>query len=117
MKWLADENFRNTIVRGLVRRQRTFDIVRVQDISAISGKTDSEMLHWATSEGRVVPTHDLSTMLPAMRDVMSLRNFCAPIVLVPNSLSVGSAIEDILLLDECATEIDWAAGVLYLPLS
>ena len=75
------------------------------------------MLDWATNEGRVVLTHDLSTMLPAMRDVMNLRKLCTPIVLVPNSLSVGSAIEDILLLDQCATEIDWVSGVLYLPLS
>jgi hypothetical protein len=101
----------------LVRRHKTFDIVRVQDVAAISGKSDPEMLRWATNEGRIVITHDLSTMLPAMRDVLSLGKFCAPIVLVPDSVPVSSAIEDILLLDQCATEIDWVAGVLYLPLS
>jgi hypothetical protein len=68
VKWLADENFRSTIVRGLVRRHRILDILRVQDIAAISGKSDPEMLHWATNEGRAVLTHDLSTVLPAMRD-------------------------------------------------
>lgn len=30
MKFLADENFDNTIIRGLLRRQPDIDIVRVQ---------------------------------------------------------------------------------------
>jgi hypothetical protein len=29
---------------------------------------------------------------------------------------VNAAVEDLLLLDECAFEADWAAGVIYLPL-
>ena len=39
-----------------------------------------------------------------------------PLVLVPDSLPVSEVIDDLLLLDECAAETDWAAGVLYLPL-
>jgi len=33
-----------------------------------------------------------------------------------DSISVALAIEQLLLLNECAEESDWAAGVLYLPL-
>jgi len=40
----------------------------------------------------------------------------APIVFVPDSLPDGLVIEEILLLDECSVEEDWAAGVVYLPL-
>jgi len=40
----------------------------------------------------------------------------APILFVPDSLPIGSVIEELLLLDECAVDEDWAAGVLYLPL-
>ncbi len=61
-------------------------------------------------------THDVSTMIPAMRDQVRLESRCAPIVLVPDSLPVSAAVDDILLLDECATERDWAAGVIYIPL-
>jgi hypothetical protein len=32
MKFLADENFDNRIVRGLLRRQPDLDIIRVQDL-------------------------------------------------------------------------------------
>ncbi|PWU06329.1 MAG: hypothetical protein C5B51_12640 [Terriglobia bacterium] len=40
MKWLADENFRSAILRGLLRKDPTFDIVRAQDVREISGQDD-----------------------------------------------------------------------------
>jgi hypothetical protein len=43
MKFLADENFDNTIIRGLERRQVDIEIVRVQDID-LSGKDDPTVL-------------------------------------------------------------------------
>ena len=46
LKLLADENFDNTIVRGLLRRDASIDIVRVQDVS-LSGEDDSTILAWA----------------------------------------------------------------------
>jgi hypothetical protein len=35
LKPLADENFDNTIVRGLLRRNPNIDIVRVQDVGLL----------------------------------------------------------------------------------
>ena len=116
VKWLADENFRNAIIRGLVRRAPTFDIVRAQDIPELAGRDDLAVLSYATSEGRVVVTHDISTMIPAMHAQTGLASRCAPIVFVPDSVPTGSAIQELLLLDTCAVETDWIAGVLYLPL-
>jgi hypothetical protein len=115
VKWLADENLRGAIVRGLLRSAPGFDIVRVQDVSEISGQADTIVLDWATSDGRVVLTHDVSTVIPAMREQLRTSS-CAPIVFVPDSLPAGHAIEEILLLDECSVGSDWAAGVVYLPL-
>jgi hypothetical protein len=51
-----------------------------------------------------------------MREQMRLKSRCAPIVMVPDSLPVGAAVDDLLVLDGCATEADWAAGVIYIPL-
>lgn len=74
------------------------------------------MLAWATANGRAVLTHDLSTMIPAMQEQLRLFASCSPIVLVPDSLPISLVIEDIVLLDECSVEVDWASGVVYLPL-
>lgn len=61
-------------------------------------------------------THDLATMLPARLEQMQLESRCAPIVLLPDSLPVNDAINDLLILNECAVEADWAGGVIYIPL-
>jgi predicted nuclease of predicted toxin-antitoxin system len=53
LKLLADENFDNTIVRGLLRRRGSIDIVRVQDIG-LSGKDDPTILAWAAEEDKMV---------------------------------------------------------------
>jgi hypothetical protein len=113
---VTDENFRGAILRGVLRRSPGLDIVRVQEISAIYGKGDPAMLAWATANGRILLTHDLSTMIPAMRVQLELAAPCTPIVLVPDSLPIASVIEEILLLDGCSIDSDWAAGVVYLPI-
>jgi hypothetical protein len=116
VKWLADENLDNDILRGICRRTAGFDVVRVQDVPEISGSDDPAVLAWATANGRTVLTHDLSTIIPAMHEQLRQFGSCSPIVLVPDSLPIGLVIEDILLLDECSVEPDWAQSVIYLPL-
>ena len=61
LKLAADENFNNDIVRGLLRRRPTLDIVRIQDIG-LSGANDPKVLDWAAQENRVLLTHDVSTI-------------------------------------------------------
>jgi hypothetical protein len=114
VKWLADECFDNDILRGLLRRSPDFDLVRAQDISEVAGRDDETLLAWAARNERVVLTHDLATMVPALR-LRRQRAFTA-IVLVPDSLPVGQVIEEVLLLDQCSKRSDWTAGVIYLSL-
>jgi hypothetical protein len=116
VKWLADENFNNAILRGLRRRASAFKVVRAQDIEAIRGLDDIALLQFATDANCVVVTHDLATMVAAMREHLRQSPRCAPIVLVPDAVPVAQVVEDLLLLDECGLESDWKAGVIYLPL-
>jgi hypothetical protein len=116
VKWLADECFDNDIVRGLLRRSPGLDLIRAQDVVETAGKDDEKLLEWASKHKRVVLTHDLATMVPALLHRQQQVSGCPPIVLAPDSLSVGAVIEDILLLDQCSEDSDWAAGVVYLPL-
>jgi predicted nuclease of predicted toxin-antitoxin system len=61
VRFLADENFNNHILRALFRRDETIDIVRVQDVG-LSAVDDPEILEWAAEENRVLLTHDVETM-------------------------------------------------------
>src|SRR5690349_20237459 len=89
VKWLSDENLDNAIIRGLLRHTPTLDIIRAQDVPEISGQDDRTLLRFATAEGRIVVTHDVSTMMSATRELMRIQSQCAPIVLVPDSMAVG----------------------------
>ena len=62
IRFLADENFNNDILRGLVRRLPELDIPRVQDVG-LKGADDARVLDWATQETRIVLTHDVSTLI------------------------------------------------------
>jgi len=53
-------------------------------------------------------------MVPALQ--LHSQSVSTAIVLVPDSLPIGQVIEEVLLLDQCSTELDWAAGIIYLPL-
>ena len=61
LRLAADENFNGDIVRGLLRRNPKLDIVRVQDVG-LSGADDPSVLQWAADQGRVIVTHDISTL-------------------------------------------------------
>jgi hypothetical protein len=61
LRWLADENFNNDIVRALWRRDSHIDIVRAQD-AGLTGLDDEALLAWAAEGARVLLTHDVSTM-------------------------------------------------------
>ncbi len=62
IKFLADENFNNQIVRGILRQNQDIEIVRVQDVG-LKGANDPDVLSWAAQEGRIVLTHDVATMI------------------------------------------------------
>ncbi len=63
LRFAADENFNNNIIRGLLRRQPELDIIRVQDVG-LRGADDPTVLEWAAQEGRVLLTHDVATITP-----------------------------------------------------
>jgi hypothetical protein len=51
LRLAADENLNGDIVRGLLRRNPEFDIVRIQDVG-LSGVDDPTVLEWAAGESR-----------------------------------------------------------------
>jgi len=115
MRFLADENFNNDIVRGLLRRKTDLDIVRVQDVG-LSGADDPTVLEWAAREGRVLFTHDVSTITNYAHERISAGKAMPGVFEVSRELPLGAVIEDILLLAECGLEGEWEGQVRYLPL-
>ena len=114
LKFLADENFDNTVVRGLFRRSPEIDIVRVQDVG-LSGKDDPTILDWAAQEGRILLTHDVSTITRYAYDRIRQGQTMPGVIEVSLDAPVGRIIEDILVLVECSQEGELEGQVQYLP--
>ncbi|MEW5857295.1 MAG: DUF5615 family PIN-like protein [Cyanobacteriota bacterium] len=115
LRFVADENFNNNIVRGLLRRQPHLDIVRVQDVG-LSGVDDPTVLEWAAQEGRILLTHDVATITQFAYERVAAGMSMPGVFEVSFNLSVGRVIEDILLLAECTLEGEWEGQIRYLPL-
>lgn len=111
----ADENFNNDIVRALLRRRNDLDIVRVQD-AGLTGADDRRVLEWAASEGRVLLTHDVSTITRLAYERIEDGLAMPGVFELAYDISVGVAVEEILLLAECSLEGEWEGQVRYLPL-
>jgi hypothetical protein len=115
LTFLADENLHGGIVRGLRRRRPDLDIVRVPDVG-LSGADDARVLEWAADQGRVLLTGDLSTLT---RDAYRRATAGLPmpgVVEIGRNVPIGQAIEELLLLAECALPEEIEGRVLYLPL-
>ncbi|MBL7183411.1 MAG: DUF5615 family PIN-like protein [Anaerolineae bacterium] len=115
LRLAADENFNNDIVRGLWRRKPELDIVRIQDVG-LSGADDPTVLEWAAREGRVLLTHDVTTMTGYAYERVRAGQPMPEVFEVSRAVPIGRAIEDILLLAECSLEGEWEGQVRYLPL-
>jgi hypothetical protein len=115
LRWLADENFNNDILRALFRRNPGIDIVRAQD-AGLTGTGDEALLAWAAEHDRVLLTHDVSTITAhAYRRVMKGEPMPG-VFEVSCDLLMRAAVDDILLLTECSSLGEWEGQVRYLPL-
>jgi hypothetical protein len=114
-RFLADENFNNQIVRGVLRQSPNIDIMRAQDVN-LSGADDPAVLAWAAQEGRIVLTHDVATMVTFAYERIQDRFAMPGLFEVSRRVPVGLAIEEIILIAECSIEGEWEGQIRFLPL-
>jgi hypothetical protein len=114
-QFLADENFNNQIVRGVLRQSSDVDIVRLQDVG-LSGIDDPTVLEWAAQEERTVLTHDVATMTTFAYERIQSGLRMPGLFEVSRRVLVGVAIEEIILIAECSFEGEWEGQVRFLPL-
>ena len=115
VQFLADENFNNQIVRGILRKQSRIDIVRVQDVG-LSGADDPTVLSWAAQEGRIILTHDVATMITFAYERIQSELSMPGLFEVKRRVPVGLVIEEIILIAECSLKGEWEGQIIFLPL-
>ena len=112
---LADENLDGNIVRGVMRRVRGVDVVRVQDVG-LAGADDPTVLAWAAEHGRVLITHDVETVTRFAFERVDAALPMPGVIEVTAWAPIGKAVEDLALILECLADGDLQDQVLYIPL-
>src|SRR5262245_46325270 len=115
LRLASDADVHGDILRGLRRRRPDIDLVRVQDVLP-EGTPDADVLAWAAAENRVLITNDRNTMVGFAYQRAAVGEPLPGLITTTNEQSIGSAIDDILLIAECMPEEEIRDQVvIYLP--
>ena len=111
----VDQNFDARIVSGLLRRLPLLDIVHVRDVG-LAEAPDSAILEWTALTGRILLTHDKSTLVGDAYERVVLGGQMPGVIAVTRRCPVGQAIADLELLLECTSDDEWPGRVRFVPL-
>lgn len=116
LRLATDADVHGDIIRGLRRRLPEIDLVRVQD-ALPEGPPDPEVLAWAAVENRVLVTNDRNTMVGFAYQRVPAGEPVPGLIATTNDQSIGSAINDILVIVEYMSEEEISDQVVvFLPL-
>ena len=93
VRFLADANLDQNIVAGVVRREPGIDFELPQRLVP-EGMKDPQVLALAASLERILVTHDVRTMPRHFEDFVASSE-SAGVILIPRSMRIAQAIEDI----------------------
>ena len=113
-RFLADADFNQKIVRGLLRREPTIDFQTASQGDVI-GRPDPEVLALAARENRILISHDRGTM-PAHFTRFTATQSSPRLILVSQEIDIGSAIEELLLIWAASTHQEWRDKIGFVPI-
>ncbi len=115
LRLASDADVHGDLVRGLRRRRPDLDLVRAAD-ALPEGTPDPDVLAWAAGEGRVLLTADRNTMVGFALQRVAAGEPMPGVIAVTATQSIGTAIDDILLIADLMTEVEMREQVVvYLP--
>ncbi|HXI90586.1 MAG TPA: DUF5615 family PIN-like protein [Blastocatellia bacterium] len=112
---LIDENLDQRILRGLRLQVPNLNYVIVQE-TELRSSGDPALLAWAAEHQRVVVTHDVNTIPKYAYERLRMGEPVAGVVIVPEDLAIGIAIEELAVLIECSEMEEMANQVKYVPI-
>src|SRR5262245_54067297 len=107
LRLASDADFNGDVLRGLRRRHPDLDIIRVQDVG-LRTADDPAILEWAAAEGRILLTHDRSTMPRFAYDRVTAGLSMPGVFVIRNKPPLGVMIDEILLVATCSDQAEWA---------
>jgi Domain of unknown function (DUF5615) len=115
VRFLADADLNKTIVSGVLRREPSIDFLTAHG-AGLRRMKDPEVLALAAGQQRVLVSHDVGTMPSHFHEFTEAGKHSAGVFLVPQSLDVRTAIEELLLIWLASEASEWENRLEWLPL-
>lgn len=115
VRFLADADLNEAIVSGVLRREPSLDFVTAHT-SGLRHKSDPEVLALAAEQQRILVSHDVGTMPAQFFRFTNAGKHSRGVFLVSQSLDVGTAIEELLLIWLASEAVEWENRLVWLPL-
>ncbi len=114
VRFQADADLNQNIVLAALRRLSSIDF-QSATIAGVRGLADPEVLRLAAADGRILVSHDQRTM-PRHFAQFIVGGESPGLLIVPQSMSVAAAAEDLVLIATVTTPSEWINRVAYLPI-
>ena len=114
VRFQADADLHQMIVTALVRREPGVDF-QTATAAGLEGLRDPHVLERAATEGRVLVSHDQSTM-PQHFAAFIQHQPSAGLLIVPQHLPYAIVVEELLLIWVASEAEEWINRIAYLPL-
>ena len=114
VRFQADADFNLLILRAVVRREPALDF-QTAAAAGLASLTDRQVLGIASREGRVLVTHDQSSMPRHFGEFITTET-SPGVLVVPQHLAISAAVEELLLVWGATEAEEWTNRICYLPL-
>lgn len=115
VRFLADADLNRAIVSGVMRREPSLDFLTAS-AAGLRALNDLEVLALAAQRQRVLVSHDVGTMPTHFRAFRNAGKHSSGVFLIPQSLDVGRAIDELLLIWVASEASEWEDRLEWLPL-
>ena len=115
VRFLADADLNRAIVSGVLRREPSLDFLTAQ-AAGLRGMDDPEVLALAAKNQRVLVSHDVGTMPAHFRAFRNAGRRSSGVFLIQQSLDIGIAIDELLLIWMASEASEWENRLDWLPL-
>src|ERR1700710_610177 len=112
-RFQADADLNNKIVLGIHRREPAIDFQTART-GGVIGEPDLNVLAIAATSDRILVSHDRKTM-PSYLSQFLERRASPGVILVPQELEIGRAIDDLVLIWSVTQAEEWHNGLGFLP--
>jgi hypothetical protein len=114
IRFLADADLNKAILNGVLRREPSVDFLSAH-AAGLRGMTDAQVLALAATTERVLVSHDFATMPAQFRAFRDAGNHSAGVFLISQTLDIGAAIDELLLIWLASDASEWTGRLVWLP--